>query len=118
MKRLWRVELHYGDLVHPDETVHPLVANCAICRNLLKRWCHHDDPYGNTHRRTFMAVKDVWLLLLMAQKHGLFGRLDVGLIAKIFGYYLEPVFVETLCSNIILECNHTFHRHCFETLGT
>lgn len=69
------------------------------------------DVFHDYITKTWMA-----LLCLKNRRDCLFGRLDKVVISKIIEYAVSvlPIDGLQLCHRTILECGHTYHRHCFQ----
>lgn len=109
-KRVWYMKFLFG--VSQDTYK---IDSCAFCRSELSRICL-DCPYNIVSEEQKATFKYIFMLLHILQKRreSLFYTVDKNIIEKIIKYCLTTNMENTLCSVVHLECNHAYHRHCFE----
>jgi len=113
MKRLWVNRIDYG-----SSHKRLCINFCAICKNFLNKQCalcQSQIPKNNVNEhRQFM--KYIWTFLLTEQRRpgSPFNILDINVISKLYKHCITGDYKKNDCSIVTLECNHIFHRHCFE----
>jgi hypothetical protein len=122
MRTVW---VHKLDVLKPVDTLNVLVDTCAICRGILLspcRNCDSTDQVKADRKRVYDTVKGIWLslLCLSKRKECVFNRLDKPVVYRIYGFVIANLDwavkdTQFSCHVIKLACNHTFHRHCFQT---
>lgn len=111
MKRFWRVSFFSFDPCTParEEDI------CNICWRTMQGFCRDcvEDGCLLPYR---IDAKYIFTLLHVLQKRrdSVFFGLDKNVLEKIIRYALKPDPEKTTCSIVKLECEHMFHRHCYE----
>jgi hypothetical protein len=111
MKRVWRVAFP-----NPQPFYIPNVitdGSCYICGRKLELGC---SSCCNTMESEFKKyAKYIFMLLHVLQKRpgSLFYMMDKHILAMIIQRALTLSSINSPCSVIALQCDHTFHRHCF-----
>lgn len=93
---------------------------CGVCRCSLTKYCEGcqkilvndmSETQKSTSLKLFMT-----LLCMKNRKTCVFNKLDYHVVSKIYYYILYPKIDKQQCRIVTLECDHKYHRHCWEQM--
>ena len=114
-KQIWVNHIQKGSSISPVNSYNPYIDTCAICRNKLSDLC--SDCHVTVNENEYIEkIKNIWNFLLINhnRKDSLFNLVDLNIISLIYEFCVSGDYETKNCHIITLECNHTYHRHCFQ----